>query len=159
MRHAHRHEPGHFAPKANTKYLPFLAQEDMGLLDFLMRKFDGISRNKAKSLLSHSAVKVDGEVQTRHDFEVKKGMVVEVSRHAGNDAEEDFGQYFGIVYEDKDIIVVDKADGVLSMGVGTDSLNMKTLLDTPISMSVPAVHNVEAMAGMRYPCRSMSLPM
>lgn len=129
MRHTHRHEPGHFAPKAHTKYLPFLAQEEMGLLDFLMRKFDGISRNKAKSLLSHGAVKVDGAVQSRHDFEVKKGMVVEVSRHAGDGVEEDFNQYFGIVYEDDDIIVVDKADGVLSMGVGVDSLNMKTLLD------------------------------
>ena len=37
--------------------------------------------------------------------------------------------HFDIVYEDPYLVVVDKAPGVLSMGVGAGSLNMKSLLD------------------------------
>lgn len=101
----------------------------MPLLEYVMHCLDGISRVKAKGILSGGGIRVDGQKVTRHDFMVEPGMLVEISRRSGNDPEEDFGRYFGIVYEDDHLIVVDKADGVLSVGVGRDSLNMKRLLD------------------------------
>lgn len=106
----------------------------MGLLDFVMLKLKGISRTKAKGILAGGGVMVDHQVQTRHDFKVRPGMVVEVSTRRpqasqGGQRRFNCGQYFKVVYEDDDLIVVNKADEVLSMGVGHNSLNMKDLLD------------------------------
>lgn len=139
MRHAHKNSAS-FVPRSSAKYTPFLAKEEMGLLDFIMLKLDGISRGKAKAILSSGGVLVDHVVQTHHEFPVVPGMLVEVSRHPGNDPEEDFGCYFGIIYEDDHLIVVDKADGVLSMGVGHNSLNMKMLLDRYFAQSRQRCH-------------------
>lgn len=73
---------------------------------------------------------VDKVTQTRHDFIVHPDSLVEISKHPGTTRTRfDFSQYFSVVYEDADVIVVDKADEVLSMGVGRNSLNMKDLLD------------------------------
>ena len=57
-------------------------------------------------------------------------MIVEISKHpGGNQRGFDYTPFFDIVYEDADVIVVNKAEEVLSMGVGHNSLNMKDLLD------------------------------
>ncbi len=127
----HKQHRGGGVPRVDTKFTQFLAREEMGLLDFVMKKLDGISRTKAKAILSGGGVLVDHQVQTRHDFAVKPDMLVEISKHPGPETRTrfDFGQYFAVVYEDDDVIVVDKADEVLSMGVGRNSLNMKDLLD------------------------------
>ena len=115
-------------PHVDAKYTQFLSREELPLLEFVMKKLDGISRSKAKSILAGGGVLVDHQMQTRHDFAVKPDMLVEISKHPGG-TRFDFSQYFGVVYEDQDVIVVDKADEVLSMGVGKSSLNMKDLLD------------------------------
>ena len=117
----------HKVPRATDRSTVFTAREAGGLLEFVMRCLDGISRNKAKSILTKGGVTVDGRVQTRHDFRVMPGMVVTISRHPRTMAEKT--SYFDIVYEDPYLVVVDKAPGVLSMGVGAGSLNMKSLLD------------------------------
>lgn len=122
-------------PKANNKYNTFLSKENMGLLDFVMLKLSGISRSKAKAILSHGGVLVDHQVQTHFDFQVQPDMVVEISRRPDNVPQIEHRRThvverpYDIVYEDDDVIVVDKADEVLSVGVGRDSLNMKDLLD------------------------------
>ena len=38
-------------PRNQMKVTTFLANEEMGLLDFVLKKMDGISRNKAKGLV------------------------------------------------------------------------------------------------------------
>ena len=124
-----RHSSSHSVPKNKSKYTPFLSSDDMPLLDYVMKCLDGISRNKAKAILTGNGVRVDGKTVTRHDFNVKPGMLVEISRYRGAEPEEDLGRYFGVVYEDDHLIVVDKSDGVMSVGVGHNSLNMKRLLD------------------------------
>lgn len=116
-------------PRHKMKVTTFLAAEEMPLLDFLLKKMDGISRNKAKGLLSHEMVKVDGKVEKQYNFAVKPNMVVEVTKNPRFMPMRNFDRFFGILYEDEYLIVVDKADGVLSMGVGRGSLNMKILLD------------------------------
>ena len=58
MRHAHKNSAS-FVPRSSAKYTPFLAKEEMGLLDFIMLKLDGISRGKAKAILSSGGVLVD----------------------------------------------------------------------------------------------------
>ena len=48
------------------------------MLAFVMRRLDGISRSKAKAILSSGGVIVDDKVQTRHDFAVKPDMEVKI---------------------------------------------------------------------------------
>lgn len=132
MRHSSRQRQSTAGvPRVDTKYTQFLSQDEMGLLDFVMKKLDGISRSKAKAILSGGGVLVDHQVQTHFDFQVRPDMLVEISKHPGPGARSgfDFNRYFAVVYEDDDVVVVDKADEVLSMGVGHNSLNMKDLLD------------------------------
>ena len=95
-----------------------------------MKSLAGISRTKAKSILSGGGVLVEHEVETHFDFKVMPDMIVEISKHPGGSTKSfDYTPFFDIVYEDDDLIVVNKADEVLSMGVGRNSLNMKDLLD------------------------------
>jgi len=110
----------------NRAVVAHVKQSDT-LLNFVMRSLDGISRNKAKSILTHGGVTVDGRVQTHVDFPLEPDSVVEIRRHGIPETART--PYYQIVYEDQWLVVVDKAEGVLSMPVGAKSLNMKTLLD------------------------------
>ena len=80
----------------DAKYTQFLSREELPLLEFVMKKLDGISRSKAKSILAGGGVLVDHQMQTRHDFAVKPDMLVEISKHPGG-TRFDFSQYFGVV--------------------------------------------------------------
>lgn len=133
MRRSHNHN----VPQMAAAYTDFLVRdgEEAPLLDFVMRKLAGISRSKAKAILANGGVMVDGKRVTRHDYAVEPRQLVQVSKRRGADSGTRQGrrqqrqQFFRVVYEDRDVIVVDKAEGVLSMGVGASSLNMKDLLD------------------------------
>ena len=122
-----RHD--HRVPRNDDKAIVREVKEPAKLLDFVMQTLDGISRNKAKGLLSHSLVKVDGNIEKQYNFVVKPDMVVEVIKNPRFMPMKNFDRFFSILYEDEYLIVVDKSDGVLSMGVGRGSLNMKILLD------------------------------
>ena len=123
MKRPHNHR----VPRDNNKKLVFRAKEETGLLDFVMKALDGISRVKAKGILGHGGVMVDGHVQTHYDYRVLPESVVEISRQPQPRA--NTSPYYRIVYEDQWLVVVDKQPGVLSMPVGAGSLNMKHLLD------------------------------
>ena len=112
----------------------FTVRESMELLDFVMKSLDGISRNKAKGILAHGGITVNGRNITRHDHPLQNGDVVEVRRSPAMGVPSD-SQYYTIVYEDPYLIVVDKQPGVLSMAVGAKSLNMKTLLDRHFALT------------------------
>lgn len=129
MRHSKNRATGGVR-RVDTKYTQFVAKEEMPLMDFIMKSLNGISKTKAKGILTGGGILVEHNVVTRHDFNVKPGMIVEISKHPGGSRKSfDYTPYFDIIYEDDDVIVVNKADEVLSMGVGKSSLNMKDLLD------------------------------
>ena len=129
MRHSKNRATGGVR-RVDTKYTQFVAKEEMPLMDFIMKSLNGISKTKAKGILTGGGILVEHDVVTRHDFTVKPGMIVEISKHPGGSRKSfDYTPYFDIIYEDDDVIVVNKADEVLSMGVGKSSLNMKDLLD------------------------------
>lgn len=136
--------------RVDTKYTQFVAKEEALLIDFIMKSLAGISKTKAKGILSGGGVLVEHDVVTRHDFAVKPGMIVEISKHPGGDRRSfDYTPFFDIIYEDDDVIVVNKADEVLSMGVGRNSLNMKDLLDryfvdTRKNCTAHVVHRLDA---------------
>ena len=123
MNRSHNHR----VPRATDKTLVFHTKDEMPLLDCVTHFLDGISRNKAKSILTHGGVLVNGHRQTHVDFPVPPDSVVEISRSPKSPAAR--SPHYDIVYEDDWLVVVDKRPGVLSMGVGAGSLNMKNLLD------------------------------
>ena len=120
-----RHD--HRVPRNDDKALVREVRQPSKLLEFVMQALDGISRNKAKSILAHGGVTVDDRIQTHVDFPLDEGSIVKIRRHARPSAMRN--PHYTIVYEDQWLIVVDKQQGVLSMPVGAGSLNMKSLLD------------------------------
>ena len=117
----------HRVPRNDDKAIVREVKQPDKLLNFVMHCLDGISRNKAKSILAHGGVTVDERVQTHVDYPLDEGSVVKIRRHARLTSANN--PHYRIVYEDRWVVVVDKQQGVLSMPVGAGSLNMKTLLD------------------------------
>ena len=113
MRHSKNRAMGGVR-RVDTKYTQFIAKEELGLLDFVMKKLSGISRTKAKSILTNGGVLVEHQVETRHDFLVKPEMIVEISKHPGGSTRSfDYTPFFDIVYEDDELLVVNKPAGLV----------------------------------------------
>ena len=112
---------------AATKYNVYQVRESMPLMEFLMTEMHGISRNRAKDLLKGHAVFVNSQSVTKHDFTLLPGMEVRVSKHRRS-TELD-SQWIKIVYEDKDIIIIEKQPGILSAGTTGRQFCVKTILD------------------------------
>ena len=83
------------------------------LMDFLMAKMGGMARSSVKQLLGQRRVKVGNAIQTRHDFMLKAGDIVTVSSGRGNS--QLTHPKLRIVYEDDDLIVVNKQPGLLTV--------------------------------------------
>lgn len=114
------------AAYAASKYIELPVREESTLLDFLLKQM-GISRNRAKDLLSGRAVSVDRKLTTRHDTPLRVGEVVRVSRHRQNTML--LNKYVKIVYEDKNIVVIEKSEGILSMASSPKQYCIKKVLD------------------------------
>ncbi len=112
---------------AASKYNEITVREPMPLLDFLMKEMSGISRNKAKDILQGHGITVDRQLVTRYDFALEPGMVVRVSKHRRKTELE--SRWLRIVYEDKDIIVIEKQPGILSAASTGGQFCVKTILD------------------------------
>ncbi len=93
--------------------------EPAQLMDFLMAKMGGMAKSSVKQLLGQRRVKVGNAVQTRHDFELKPGDVVTVSSGRGNS--QLTHPKLKIVYEDDDLIVVNKQPGLLTVATAPGS--------------------------------------
>ena len=112
---------------AASKYITLHVRKEMTLSDFLLEQMSGVSKNRVKDLLSGRAVTVDKQSVTRYDYPLKPGMTVMVARHKRSS--ELINKYVRIVYEDKYLVVVEKAPGILSMGVNAAQFSIKTVLD------------------------------
>ncbi len=88
-------------------------QEPAQLMDFLIAKMGGMAKSSVKQLLGQRRVKVGAAIQTRHDYELKPGDVVTVSSGRGNS--QLTHPKLKIVYEDDDLIVVNKQPGLLTV--------------------------------------------
>ena len=99
-------------PHSKSNPLKFNVSEESKLMEFLMKKLDGISRNKVKNMLANKVVSVDGQRTTQFDFALHPGMVVEIGKPT---AKERFrSPWLDIVYEDKYLLVIDKKEGLLT---------------------------------------------
>lgn len=87
--------------------------EPAALMDFLIAKMGGMAKSSVKQLLGQRRVKVGNAVQTRHDYALQPGDTVTVSSGRGNS--QLTHPKLRIVYEDDDLIVVNKQPGLLTV--------------------------------------------
>ena len=101
-------------------------QDDAPLLEWLLENVKQ-SKSKTKATLQNRGIKVNNRTVTQFDFALHKGDKVSGSTSKKNDQFQ--SKYVKLVYEDRYLVVVEKSHGILSMGVGQSSLNVKTILD------------------------------
>jgi 23S rRNA pseudouridine1911/1915/1917 synthase len=91
------------------------AAQDAGLrLDaFLAQHGAARSRSAAQRLIEAGAVQVDGAVQPKN-HRMAAGQIVEVEADAGAGADGEPAPEFEVVYEDPDLMVVDKPAGLVT---------------------------------------------
>ena len=114
-----------FQPNRKTTFQPdklkeiaVKVTEASELMNFLIAKFPEKSRTTIKSLLAHKQVCVDDMVTTKFDFPLKRGQVVFLNKKKSEEKPRFRG--LRIVHEDADIIVIEKAAGLLSMASETE---------------------------------------
>lgn len=97
-------------------------EDDSELMLFLLEKLPGQARNNIKSLLTHRQVQVDGEVITQYNHPLKTGQMVTINWSLIRN--EPGSRGLKILYEDSEIIVIDKPAGMLS--IATDKEKERT---------------------------------
>ena len=97
--------------------------ENIELMKFLLAKLPQKSRNNIKSLLANKQIFVDGKPVRQFNHGLVSGQQVEI-RWDRVPEERKFRGIFTIIYEDHDIVVIDKQAGMLS--IATDKEKSKT---------------------------------
>lgn len=93
----------------------FIVKNDDLLYEFLKENLSNLSKNSIKNILRDKYIYVNNKCITKHDYSLKTNDVVEIK----NSNELD------IIYEDKDIIVINKPYNLLT--VSTEKEKNKTL--------------------------------
>ena len=116
-----------FTTNQKGEYDHYEVQREQPLLDFLLENVKQ-TKTKIKLTLQGQGIKVNGKTVTQFDYPLLPGMKVAVSKTKRN--QQQFkSRYVKIVYEDRWLIVVEKAVGILSMAAGHSTLNVKAVLD------------------------------
>lgn len=100
-----------FSPDVIESYSPQATQR---LLDFLIASMPQRKRTNVKELLKHNQAMVNNVVTSQFDLELNEGDTVRVN------LTREFPRFYNrrvrLVYEDDNIIVIEKGYGLLSMG-------------------------------------------
>ncbi len=99
----------------------FIVKERSKLLDFLFNHLKGWSKKTIKQRLQGSNIAVNGEIITKHDFSLHLNDVVEVGVVKKASTPVQTLQKVEIIYQDKDIIAINKPAGILSVGNTTEN--------------------------------------
>ena len=86
------------------------------LFDYLRNNIDGKSKNNIKSLLKNEVVFVNGKIVTKYNYVLCDGDVVEINKKKANNN-------INIIYEDNDIIVIDKPSKILTISNNNEKVN------------------------------------
>jgi len=119
MNNTNNRKPG---KKSNSSLNNIMeVEEPVGLLTFLLQNVSGKSRNNIKSLLTHREVTVDGIVQTKFDFILRAGQKVCVKKAVSR--AQKYENEPEIIYEDADIIVINKPAGLVTVATDKEKEN------------------------------------
>ena len=119
------------------KLTKLTAKDEMQLMEFLIAKMGGMSRSSIKSLLGHRQISVNDKIITQFDFLLKPNDKVTVNSTRGNlDLTH---PKLRIIFEDNDLIVVEKKEGLLTVTTGTgDDTTAFSILKNHVKKSSPA---------------------
>lgn len=106
------------SPRRPSFSKSYTVQQPTTLLPFLIKTLGDHSRNAIKSFLAHRQIAVNGRCTTQFDQPLVKGDEVRFS--AVGEERPNPNHKCRIVYEDNDLIVVDKKPGVLTMSTGIE---------------------------------------
>lgn len=135
-----------FAP-AKPKETRLKVSQPMLLMDFILSKMGGMSRNAAKSLLAHRQVFVNESITTQYNAQLAEGDLVRITSSGGNI--ELTHPKLKIVFEDEFLIVVDKKEGLLTVSTGKgDETTAFSILKNHVKKSSPqnrifVVHRID----------------
>lgn len=137
-------------PIKKKRISQFEIEEQIELFSFLLITLKDYKRNKIKSMLAHKQFMVGDKIITQFNHELKVGDKVKVSWDSA--FREVKYQGLKIIFEDDDIVVVDKKGGMLSISAGKTKAPTvyKTLLhhvqlDNPTA-SIFVVHRLDKAA-------------
>ena len=88
--------------------LEFVVENEQELLTFLYDKITDYNKKQIKNFLVHESIYVNDKIITKYNYLLKTNQVVKVNIYNKS-------KNIDIVYEDNDIIVVDKEEGILSV--------------------------------------------
>ena len=96
----------------------YKVEEKIILMEYLRKTLTKLSKNNIKSLLSKEMVVVNGSVQTKFNYPLKKGdrIVIRETKLKNKKYKKDIN----IIYEDEDIIVLNKPAGILTIGTSKE---------------------------------------
>jgi len=86
------------------------------LLEFLFANLNGWSKKRVKQRLQGASVAVNGAVTTKHDFILNTDDIVEVGVLQKTGTAAQTTNKLEIIYQDKDLITINKPAGLLSVG-------------------------------------------
>jgi 23S rRNA pseudouridine1911/1915/1917 synthase len=107
--------------------LTFKAAEPVQLIAFIMEKMHGMSRNRAKALISNRVVLVNNTITTHPLAELKPGDVVQLDR--SKHKKSFHCKELDIVFEDPYLFIIDKHPGLLSMSNNSRQQTVQTVLN------------------------------
>lgn len=90
--------------------MKIVVKKEGQLLDYLVNNVE-MSRKTLKQYLQKGSIYVDGVRTTKYDYPLSINTVIKIDENSKNRSE----LPFEVIYEDKDIIVVDKPSGILSI--------------------------------------------
>ena len=107
--------------------LTFKVVEPAQLIAFIMEKMHGMSRNRAKALISNRVVLVNNAITTHPLAEIKPGDVVQLDR--SKHKKSFHCKELDIVFEDPYLFIIDKHPGLLSMSNNSRQQTVQTVLN------------------------------
>ncbi len=129
--------------RRKTAYVPapkltrLTVKEEIQLMEFLMAKMGGMSRSSVKSLLAHRQISVNDKVSTQFDLKLRINDRVTVNSTRGN--LELTHPKLRIIFEDNDLIIVEKKEGLLTVTTGTNQdTTAFSILKNHVKKSSPA---------------------
>ena len=97
----------------NKRGVVFKVSENVILMEFLIAQMPNRSRSKIKFLLGNKQVLVDGKVISQFNHPLSPGQEIEISKERVQ--QEKKLREYNIVFEDDDLIIIEKQAGLLSI--------------------------------------------